>query len=734
MQKDLDVLYGEAQSALKAREYDRASGLLKQILIIDENYKDVSRLLAQTVKLKRRRWYNDPRLWGSVIGILVIGLLGRLASSVNWNTIIPTHPTATQTNALPSITTLQPTGVPALTSTPIQWSWRRIYFGQDLPRDKITAIVSNPVDVDVLYVGTENAGIYKSIDGGFSWQPAQNGLGRARIDSLIIDPADHQVLYASTNMGGIYKTINGGANWFPINKGLADNGGGSAITLVTMDPKMPVDLFYSASGKVFATENGGESWNLVQKTECPRSVSSIAIHLYEKSLLASNSTGDETCAPGIYLSTDDGVTWTLMETNLPSESLDNFDDYWRLVTHPALRELVFAYHPESKLLYRSEDWGETWHKVRDQCEVFALDQQEPSEAYCFLQSRVMYTSNAGKTWKQVTQSGPTNDSPVVLISNKTLYQGEIGIWKSTDMGITWTEFSNGLGAGRIEMILKPKDPLTLLVGGESQVYRSNNGGLNWDPFLETSSSKVTYSSDGILFYELEGDLRRSDYGKTENKYPLPLTDGLDSLMAHPYIRDKLFALYTDTPPYLFASEDAGGTWHSVTVGHIPFARLFFDHDQGKRVYAISDGGFAFHRSEDFGETWQKCSEEQDTWQDVWSSLSATRLIVDPRNADHLFLATRGSGILISQNGCGSWLPSNNGLGSLFVNSLAYDSDNPDVIYAGTDGGAYVSFDSGQHWNVINDGLLGATTVYAVVDIQSYIVANTPYGIFMLGNK
>jgi len=57
---ELESIYREAQSALKSRDYVRAGELLRQILVIDENYKDVSRLLANVVKLKRRRWYNDP--------------------------------------------------------------------------------------------------------------------------------------------------------------------------------------------------------------------------------------------------------------------------------------------------------------------------------------------------------------------------------------------------------------------------------------------------------------------------------------------------------------------------------------------------------------------------------------------------------------------------------------------------------------------------------------------------
>ncbi len=111
------------------------------------------------------------------------------------------------------------------------------------------------------------------------------------------------------------------------------------------------------------------------------------------------------------------------------------------------------------------------------------------------------------------------------------------------------------------------------------------------------------------------------------------------------------------------------------------------------------------------------------------------MIVQPGDADRLILATRGNGILISADGCQSWQASNKGLGSPFVNTLAMDPNDPNTIYAGTDGGAYVSFDFGQHWHQVNDGLLGATVVYSiVVDKDSNVYAATPYGIFKLENK
>src|SRR5271169_6212489 len=75
MNESLEQLYQEAKSALKVKDYVRAGDLLRQILLIDENYKDASRLLARVVREKRQRWYNRPALW-IVVGLAVLVGLG----------------------------------------------------------------------------------------------------------------------------------------------------------------------------------------------------------------------------------------------------------------------------------------------------------------------------------------------------------------------------------------------------------------------------------------------------------------------------------------------------------------------------------------------------------------------------------------------------------------------------------------------------------------------------------
>ena len=106
-------------------------------------------------------------------------------------------------------------------------------------------------------------------------------------------------------------------------------------------------------------------------------------------------------------------------------------------------------------------------------------------------------------------------------------------------------------------------------------------------------------------------------------------------------------------------------------------------------------------------------------------------IVDPRDGDHLLVAT-WDGIISTNDGCRTWQYSNNGLYSLKVNTISADPNNPDILYAGTDNGAFVSFDSGDLWQPINDGLLGGLVIYSiVVDIDSNVYAATPLGVFQL---
>jgi hypothetical protein len=118
----IESLYQEACSALKARDYEYAIELLKRILVVDENYKDTSRLLEKAVRLRKLRWYKNPRLWGVlglavvfVLGIVIAPKIGSLfAGPAPTNTL---SPTGTNTALPTSSPTVTPTRSPHPTST-----------------------------------------------------------------------------------------------------------------------------------------------------------------------------------------------------------------------------------------------------------------------------------------------------------------------------------------------------------------------------------------------------------------------------------------------------------------------------------------------------------------------------------------------------------------------------------------------------------------------------------------
>ena len=130
------------------------------------------------------------------------------------------------------------------------------------------------------YTPNAQNGVFRSTDGGLTWQHRSNGLPRYAGSSdsafavlaLVIDPGNRNILYAATNPfnnsvgnGSVYKTLDGGANWTITGPGLA----GQDIRALLIDPNNTLRVYAAAGGTtlnpgaVFVTENGGASWNSI---------------------------------------------------------------------------------------------------------------------------------------------------------------------------------------------------------------------------------------------------------------------------------------------------------------------------------------------------------------------------------------------------------------------------------------------------------------------------------------
>ena len=133
---------------------------------------------------------------------------------------------------------------------------------EDLPFAYLQALVADPITPNTLYATTRDGGIFRSVDGGVTWNKASRGIATSRLQALAIDPLHPQVLYAATDSGvtpgAVYKTVDSGNNWT-----IANSASGVVLELA-VDAQNPGTVFAVWNNSVTRkTSDGGATWTPV---------------------------------------------------------------------------------------------------------------------------------------------------------------------------------------------------------------------------------------------------------------------------------------------------------------------------------------------------------------------------------------------------------------------------------------------------------------------------------------
>jgi photosystem II stability/assembly factor-like uncharacterized protein len=155
--------------------------------------------------------------------------------------------------------------------TPHPWEFKRVWH-----------LEPSLTDPDTVYAGAEDAAIFRSTDGGKTWNELpglrghgtgpqwQPGAGGMCLHSIILDPSDPNRMYIAISAAGAFRTDDGGVTWKPINKGLHSlyipnptAEVGHCVHHIAMNPKRPGVLFMQKHWDVMRSDDAGEQWREV---------------------------------------------------------------------------------------------------------------------------------------------------------------------------------------------------------------------------------------------------------------------------------------------------------------------------------------------------------------------------------------------------------------------------------------------------------------------------------------
>ncbi len=379
----------------------------------------------------------------------------------------------------------------------------------------------------------------------------------------------------------------------------------------------------------------------------------------------------------------------------------------------------------------------------------AYDPSSPDRIYLGTSSgEVFLSTDNGANWSHFAHLGAGFDYVLDSIcidpkDPKTIYIGawsventDGDVFKSTDRGQTWKALPGIHGKSVRALAIAPSDANVLVAGALDGVYRTADAGQTWTKItpsdnpelknfesvaIDPRSSEVVYAGTWHLPW------KTNDGGKTWSNIKTGIID--DSDVFSIIIDDKSpDTVFVSACSGIYKSETAGKQFKKVQG--IPFSarrtrKLQQDPVNRSVVYAGTTEGL--WRTKDAGTVWSRISPASAIVNDV---------MVDPRNPEHVLIATDRNGVIVSRDGGATFQPSNRGFAHRQVTAVVADEKNPEHLYAAMInnrefGGVYVSSDGGAHWQQFQNGL-GTRDVFTLeLADNGRLIAGTNQGIFAL---
>ncbi len=623
-------------------------------------------------------------------------------------------------------------------------TWTPLF--DDQPRYSIGEITLDPGNPEVVWVGTgENVsgrhvswgdGVYRSRDGGRTWQqmglPNSQHIGRILVDprdgNVVLVAADGPLWSAGGDRGG-YRSTDGGATWTRTLH--VDEHPG--VTDLEFDPSNP-DVLYAA-----AYQRRRHAWGFLAAG--PKS--------------------------GIWKSADNGKTWRQVTTGLPKGDVGKIG-LAVTPADPSLVYATIEASEEERGFYRSTDRGESWEKRNGYISggtgphYYQEIEASPTDPHRVYQMDVFLhvTRDGGATFAML-ETGRTkhSDNHALWIDpddgRHLLVGTDAGLYESFDEGVTWRHFPNLPVSQFYKIALNNREPFYDVLGGTQDLgtlhgptRTTNRDGIrNQDWYVPLGADGHGAAFDprdpDLMYLEWQqGNLYRKHRRNDEELSikPQPAADDPPErynwdapILVSPHNPDRLWF----GTQRLWRSDDQGNTWTPVSgdltqgqnryelrfMGRVWGLDALYDHgamskwatltavsespvQEGVLVTGSDDG--LVHVSPDGGRTWTRAAAlpglpPTSYVNDVEASLHDARTIYVAADAhkigDFSPYVYESTDLGRTWRSIAGDLPR-----GTIVWAVQQDHVRPDLLFAGTEFGLYVTLNGGVNWHKLSHGV------------------------------
>ena len=500
-----------------------------------------------------------------------------------------------------------------------------------------------------------DGGIYKSIDGGESWEKASKGLPTGLIGKidLAVTPADSKLVYALVeapdDKGGLYKSADHGESYQQVSSHKGIRTRPFYYTNVEADPTDP-EIVYALATGYYKSSDGGKNW---QRMRSPHGDNhDIWIHPNNPDLFIQSNDG------GANVTFNGGKTWSTQFNQPTSEiyqvEVDNQFPYWlyggqqdnySTISVPSnipygVQAAKVGYivntggcetgpavpHPENSDIVYSNCKGR----------FSVYDKSTGLEKSYYVGANYMYGHNPKDLEYRFQRVSPIHISPH---DPGVIYHTSQFVHRTTDEGVTWETISPDLTAFEEDKQVISGSPITRDITGEeyySTIYSiresSVEKGIIW-----------TGSNDGLVY------LTRDNGENWTNVTPSGLPPGgrVDAVEPSPHDAAKAYVAVLryqlgDTKPYIYRTENFGDSWNLISDGNgipgdYPVRVVREDPQREGLLFAGTEYGLFF--SMDDGSNWEKFQQ----------NLPVTPVTDIKIHRNDLVLSTMGRGFWVLDN-------------------------------------------------------------------------------------